>query len=408
MGKQLILEGETLDRFKSKFGDNVDPNNFYCIRVRAVSTEPVTQGTIFNGAVTTENTLIDMAHIVNHTDENVGVLTMHDSSRLNVGRCFYAEVKDEGEVKSLTAYMAILKNEETESLISKIENNVLDEVSVSFVPRKAKCNKCGFDYMSDEASAANWYTMTCNEGHEIGKEGTHLIIDGTDDFTEISIVNRGAAESAKILNNETRSYFSKDKTETAFKNTPIVCFSRLEDKKMEETKLEEVNVEETKLEEVEEIKVDFEKELADAKAEITELKNKLDLEIKLKDLEAKLAEKESVIADLEAKLAEKQTKIEEDKALIEQKDSELSAEKGEKEKVLEFLKKEVKKVLVASASKDEVPEDLDGISKLLDERQTILASLIPAGGVSASSVQFDKNKVNKMEVERLKAFQVKK
>jgi hypothetical protein len=43
--------------------------------------------------------------------------------------------------------------------------------------------------------------------------------------------------------------------------------------------------------------------------------------------------------------------------------------------VVEFLRAEVKKVLVASSSEEEVPEDLDGISKLLGEKQKILASL---------------------------------
>lgn len=389
MGKQLILEGKTLERFKEKFGEDVNPANFYCIRVRAVSTEPISQGTIYNGAITTENTLLDMANIVNNTNENVGVLTMHDSDELNIGRCFYAEVEDEGDVKSLTAYMAILKTEDSESVIRKIENNVLDEVSVSFVPRKAKCSKCGFDYMGDGATAQNWYSMTCDNGHEIGKEGTHLIIDGTDNFSEISVVNRGAAESAKILENEVQSFFS-EKGLAAKGDKPnkmrIVCFSKMENCTMG----------------------NIEKELEEAKAEIAALQQKLDLESKLKELESVLAEKNAVIAELEAKIAEKQTLIEEGSDSLKEKEEELNASKEAHDKVLTFLKNEVSKVLVASNSKEEVPEDLDGISKLLGEKQQILASLIPAGGVST---QINKKASPKVvcgySVEQLKAFQVK-
>lgn len=393
MAKKLVLEGDLLSKFKAKFGEEVDPNNFYCIKVRAVSTEPISQGTIYNGATTTEGTLVDMAHIVNHTNENVGVLTMHDSSELNVGRCFYAEVTDEGSEKSLTAYLAILKTEDSESLIAKIDNNVLDEVSVSFVPKVAKCNKCGFDYMSEEATAANWFNMTCPEGHEIGKDGTHLIIDGTDNFSEVSIVNRGAAESAKILDVENKGFFSEEALKKLAANGKepnkmvLVCFSKMENGKMDE----------------------MVKELEEAKAQIAALQQKLDLESKVKELESQLADKEAVIAELEAKIAEKQTQIEEDKASIEQKEEELSAAKTEKDAVVEFLRAEVKKVLVASESEEEVPEDLDGISKLLGEKQKILASLIPAGGVSTQFTNkdaFSKASCG-LKVEQLKAFQVK-
>jgi chromosome segregation ATPase len=151
------------------------------------------------------------------------------------------------------------------------------------------------------------------------------------------------------------------------------------------------------------------KELEEAKAQIASLQQKLDLESKVKELESQLAEKDAVIADLEAKIAEKQTQIEEDKASIEQKEEELSAAKTEKEAVVEFLRAEVKKVLVASSSEEEVPEDLDGISKLLGEKQKILASLIPAGGVSTQIQHKSEGRhlVCGYDVEQIKAFQVK-
>ena len=74
------------------------------------------------------------------------------------------------------------------------------------------------------------------------------------------------------------------------------------------------------------------------------------------------------------------------------------------------LKKEIEKVLVASGETNlNVPEDLDGMSKLLSDRQQILASLVPAGGVSVPAS--GKNGMEKLVCgyteEQLKAFQVK-
>ena len=165
----------------------------------------------------------------------------------------------------------------------------------------------------------------------------------------------------------------------------------------------------------EEVELSAEEKIAALEAKNAEMQKALDLNEKVKVLESEkaeyldkiaalTAENDKFKADLEASTAEKDAKIEE-----------LSAAKAEQEtklsEAMAFLKKEIEKVLVASGETNlNVPEDLDGMSKLLSERQQILASLVPAGGVSvpAGSSREAHELVAGYTLEQLKAFQVKK
>lgn len=414
MTKNVVLDQELTSKFKMKFGEDADANNFYIIKVRAVSTEPIHQGTIYNGATMNEETLYEMCDTVNLTNENIGVLTQHDSEKLNVGRVFAAEVVNEGSASALYAHLAILKTEDTESLIAKIENNVLDEVSVSFTPKHAICSMCDFDYMGEDATWENWITQTCPEGHVIGKDGCHLNIKGVKSFTEISIVNRGAATKPKILDRASYSESELKQLAASGKNPEmfVATFTQKMENKMEPKD--------------QTIELSAEEKIAALEAKNAEMQKALDLNEKVKTLESENAgylekiaalteEKDKATADLAALTAAKETEIAELTAAKDGEIAELSAAKAEQETKLSaamaFLKSEVEKVLVASGETNlNVPEDLDGMSKLLSERQQILASLVPAGGVSvpAGAGQEGKDLVAGYTLEQLKAFQVKK
>lgn len=391
-------------KFRAKFGEETDVNKFYIIKVRAVSTEPIHQGTIYDGAVMSGETISAMSDIVNFTNENVGVLTQHDSEKLNVGRVFAAEAVNEGGVTVMYAHLTILRTDDTASLIDKIDNNVLDEVSVSFTPKHAKCSMCDFDYMGEDATWENWIMQTCPEGHVIGKDGCHLELNGVKSFTEISIVNRGAATKPKILDRASYSETELKQLAASGKNPEmfVATFRQKMEKTMDPTT--EPNVELT-----------AEEKIAELEAKNAEMQKALDLNEKLKSLESEnaaylekiaglTAENDKYKADLEASISEKDAQI-----------AELSAAKTEQEtklsEAMDFLKKEIEKVLIASGETNlSVPEDLDGMSKLLSERQQILASLVPAGGVSvpASGNHEKGNFVCGYTEEQLKAFQVKK
>lgn len=404
MSKDIILSPELIEKFHQKFGEDVDFNNFYIIKVRAISTEPVHQNTIFDGAVLTASSIDEMKDIVNYTDENIGVLTMHDSSELNVGRVFHSEVVDEGGVTALYAYLAILKTDDTKDLIAKIDNNVLDEVSVSFTPKHAACSKCDFDYMGPDADIMNWLTQTCPEGHTIGEDGCHLNLSGIEHFSEISIVNRGAATNAKILQEKRSTHYSEEELQklAASANKAdlyVATFRNKLEKKMTVEKTNEVLLDE---------------KIAELEAENAKLKQTLDLAEKVKTLEAELEAANAKIAELTEELTKaeeaKETAIAEKSAEIEGLQSEKAEQETKLSGAMDFIKAEVQKVLVASGESNlSIPEDLDGIANLLAERQQMLASLIPVGGVSVTAKTKGNEQLFSGYTEaQLKAFQVKK
>ncbi len=404
MSKAITLTTELVEKFQQKFGEDVNVDNFYIIKVRAISTEPVHQNTIFDGAVLSSGSISEMKDLVNYTDENIGVLTMHDSSELNVGRVFYSEVVDEGGVTALYAYLAILKTDDTKDLIAKIDNNVLDEVSVSFTPKHAVCSKCDFDYMGPDADIMNWLTQTCPEGHTIGEDGCHLNLSGIEHFSEISIVNRGAATNAKILQEKRSTHYSEEELRklAASANVAdlyVATFRNKLEKKMTVEKTNEVLLDE---------------KIAELEAENAKLKLSLDLAEKVKALEGEAEALRAKVAELTEELAkaneEKESAIAEKSAEIEQLQSDKAEGETKLSEAMTFVKNEVQKVLVASGESNlTIPEDLDGIANLLAERQQMLASLIPAGGVSATAKTKSGEQLFCGYTEaQLKAFQVKK
>lgn len=392
MTKQIELTDDIRAAFTAKFGEDVDINNFYIFECKALSTEPVHQNTIYDGAVMSSSLIASMADVVNNTDENIGVHIMHESDDLNIGRVFKARlgVLDNGHT-AMYADCALLKNEDNKSIIERIENNVLDEVSVAVVPEHAYCSECGWDYMGPEADFENWFNRTCPNDHTIGVDGCHLNLEGLKAFSEISVVNRGAAKNAKILSQKKRSLFSEGElNKFAASGTSPEFFVATFNSKMENTMDEKSNVTLSA------------EEVSAMQSELADLKQKLDLSEKVKSLESSVAEKDEQIASL---TSEKDEKIASLTSELEDAKAKLSEAEANAKSALEFLQGEVKKVALAAGKKDvEVPSDLGGISAMLAENQQILATLVPAGGVSKSANLGEKS----YSSPKMRAFQVKR
>lgn len=401
MTKEIEMTDELLAKFKAKFGEETEASKFYVFECRALSTEPVHQGTIYDGAVVDNGILASMADKINNTDENIGIHIMHNDYDLNIGRSFSARlgVSESGHGE-LYAVCALLKNEENQSVIEKIENNILDEVSVQFLAEHAYCSECHWDYMGEDASFENWWDKTCANGHVIGIDGCHLELEGLANFSEISIVNRGAAKNPKILSQKKRSLFGEgDLMSLAASGKAPEFLVATFNSKLENIMKDKDNVTLSA------------EEIAAMQAELADLKQKFDLGAKVKELEVALSEKENAIAEKEQEVSDKANELESEKeahkAEVEDLNEQLSTAKEEKEAVLSFLKEQVKKVALAAGKENvEVPSDLGGISAMLEENQQILATLIPAGGVSqAIKYTEDDEKFNSVQ---LKSYQVRR
>jgi len=400
MTKEIEMTDELLMKFKNKFGEDADTSNFYMFECRALSTEPVHQGTIYDGATVDSGILAAMADKINNSDENIGIHIMHNDFDLNIGRSFSARlgVSENGH-NELFATCALLRNEENKSIIEKIENNILDEVSVQFLAEHAYCSECHWDYMGEDASFENWWDKTCANGHTVGFDGCHLELEGLANFSEISVVNRGAAKNPKILSQKKRTLFNEGELMSlaASGKAPEFLVATFNNK------LENVMTKENVTLSAEEI--------AEMQAQLADLKQKLDLGEKVKELETSLSEKEKDLEDKEKALEDKEAEVntlnEAHEAKVEELNSELSEVKAQKQALLEFLQEQVKKVALAAGKKDvEVPSDLGEISAMLNENQQILATLVPAGGVSQSVNYSEEDE--KFNSVKLKSYQVRR
>ena len=397
MAKTISMDDLVLSRFKEKFGEEASPEQFAIYKVKAISTEPLrTPGRIFDGGHLVMSVITEMCDIVNNTRENIGVHVQHNSMDLNIGRVFSAEVQ--GEMAYM--YLAILNNDENKSIIEKLDTNVLDEVSVSVKCKKLLCSKCGFDYYGDEATFENWMEHTCNEGHTVGVDGCYVIGEGgVDYFEEVSIVNQGAARQAKVIG----KLKQRDVYETPFGqlaaakgNSRIFAIQltqHLENETMEEKeeiKQEEAPVEEVKEEETPAPAEEVKEEETPAPAE--EVKEE---ETPTPAPAEEVKEEETPTpAPAEEADAELKKELEETKAELEKVKAELQQITSEKAEVLNAYRGEVKKVMVALNKTDvEVPENLDGISKLLNDSQATLAAAIPVGGLSQPAMKETKTSV---------------
>jgi hypothetical protein len=401
MTKEIDMTEELISKFKTKFGEEVDLSNFYVFECRALSTEAVHQGTIYDGAVVATDILVSMAEKINNSDENIGIHIMHNDDDLNIGRAFSARLNvDENGSTALYAVCAILKDEESTSVVNKIENNVLDEVSVQFLSEHAYCSECHWDYMGEDATFENWWDKTCANGHTIGVDGCHLELEGLANFSEISIVNRGAAKNPKILSQKKRSLFGEGELMSlaASGKAPEFLVATFN------SKLENV------MKDKDNVTLSAE-EISAMQAELADLKKKIDLGEKVKELETALSEKEAAIAEKEQEVSEKAAEIESaneaHEAEVKDLKEKLSTAGEENKALLSFLQEQVKKVALAAGKKDvEVPSDLGGISAMLNENQQILATLVPAGGISkAVNYADDENKFNSVQ---LKSYQVRR
>ena len=400
MTKEIEMTDELLMKFKNKFGEDADTSNFYMFECRALSTEPVHQGTIYDGATVDSGILAAMADKINNSDENIGIHIMHNDFDLNIGRSFSARlgVSENGH-NELFATCALLRNEENKSIIEKIENNILDEVSVQFLAEHAYCSECHWDYMGEDASFENWWDKTCANGHTVGFDGCHLELEGLANFSEISVVNRGAAKNPKILSQKKRTLFNEGELMSlaASGKAPEFLVATFNNK------LENVMTKENVTLSAEEI--------AEMQAQLADLKQKLDLGEKVKELETSLSEKEKALEDKEKALEDKEAEVntlnEAHEAKVEELNGELSEVKAQKQALLEFLQEQVKKVALAAGKKDvEVPSDLGEISAMLNENQQILATLVPAGGVSQSVNYSEEDE--KFNSVKLKSYQVRR
>lgn len=200
MAKQLELTPKIIAAIARSTDGGVDPTSVSVFECAAFNTLPVSKkGSLFDGARSTENTLRQMADYLNAGTNFVPLHSLHDQGyALPYGRVFAGDVVMSSQGLPELRTLFYLPNTEVD-LIGKLDTGVIDEVSVGLRTQHMNCSECGFDYLGSEASGDNFWSQSCNNEHQIGVDGVHVILSGLDRFLELSLVSLGAAKNAKVM-----------------------------------------------------------------------------------------------------------------------------------------------------------------------------------------------------------------
>jgi hypothetical protein len=181
-------------------GEQVDLNSILVFEASVLNTRPLSKpGSIFDKGVVSVDTLNQMATYLN-SGGFIPLQTLHPmGNELPIGRFFYAQVMPSTLGDGSTELVAMFYLPKDDENASKLDQGIIDEVSVGVVAQHLNCSQCSWDYMSADATADNFWDRTCANGHTLGVDGVHLNLVGLDRWTETSLVSKGAANNAKIL-----------------------------------------------------------------------------------------------------------------------------------------------------------------------------------------------------------------
>lgn len=321
---------------------------------RAFNTRPVSKkGTLWEGAVHSVDMLREMSGIFSR-GETVPLLAQHRSG-LPLGQVFYAEpVRAADGQFDLHTLFYLPKGEA--ALIQRLDANVIKETSVGVRPKALLCNKCGFDFMAETATWDHIYERTCDNGHTVGKDGTHLMARQLDRWFELSLVDRGAASDTAVLA-PSQQVIGKSPVGLAARDAGdrrpylIASFSQ-GDAPEPPNRGDKKPVE----------------ELVELKADLTVAKR--DLKAEQDKAAAVVAERDALKAEVAALKAADGTKAQ-----------------AALDVALPFLKEQAVATFAALGRGTEtVPETVDALVACIKANRTALLNAIPAGGVSKQPV----------------------
>lgn len=194
--KQLPMTAELSALISSAVGSDVDTSKLAVFETISLNTKPLPgkRGSLFHGAKTAPVTLVQMVDSINNGG-HLPLMVDHNMAGSPKGRVFHAGLnyaEDGLEMRSLF----YLDETETDTIV-KLNAGVLDEVSVQFLPSEFNCSDCGFNYI--DGTQLQLSTQTCENGHKIGEDGVYADLIGLDQFIELSLVARGAADKPKIV-----------------------------------------------------------------------------------------------------------------------------------------------------------------------------------------------------------------
>lgn len=360
--KNLPMTPELSQLIKNAVGEDVDTANLTVFETIALNNKPLPgkRGTIFENAVVETVTLAQMVDHIN-SGKHLPLIADHELFGAPKGRFFHAglNIGSDNELE-LRALFYLDSTEET--LITKLNSGSLDEVSVSFLSTQFLCSECSWDYFQF-GDRNNIDTRTCENGHTLGEDGVHARMIGLNQFIELSLVARGAADNPKIVGRSA----SKLAPETAYR---LAANGFVPDELVVQASMkEEITMADPNTQ--------LMQDLVAAKTEVATLTmGKTTAESQVTTLTATIATKDGEIASLTADLAAANAKIPDDYDAV-------KAENGE---AVAALQAQVNALLTATGKDklegDALPTKVADLKAKIEDLTAGLTAIIPVGGRS--------------------------
>lgn len=388
MPKRIDITDDIKAKVIANMGSEPTWEQIAVFEMTAVTSLPLSKKwSIFDQAQITAQTFEEAATYLN-SGGYVPFHTLHKQGyEIPVGRVFYGEAQVNQKGYNELRVLAFIDLTAHEDLANKIDNGVVEEVSVGMSFKQLLCSACGDDLMSEQSKL---WDQTCANGHVIGMGNHHLKPNGLGQFRELSAVSKGASNGAKILGIQKRTLaadFGKPELAlvASIKSPEFMLFTQ-------------------------HANLDSEPVLGEDPVVIAELQAKLtDAEAKSAEVQAKLTAAEAKAAELEAttaisttKLAEAETALATTQAQVDTlgaAKTELEAAKVE----LETAKATAEAQLAESQAKVKVFEDAE--TAKLSQRPF----RIPLGGVAGlNAAHSDADKPKTTAVGASSAFKTPK
>lgn len=384
--KQLQMTAELSALIKKAVGEDVDTANLAVFETIALNTQPLPgkRGSFFENATTAPITLAQMVDDINGGN-HLPLMGDHVLEGSPKGRFFHAGLNYGDRGLELRA-LFYLDSTEADT-ITKLNAGSLDEVSVQFLSTQFNCSECGWDYF-EFGQKTNFDTRTCDNGHQIGKDGVHGEMVGLNQFVELSLVARGAADNPKIVGKSSALLAPESAYRLAangFEPDELVVRASIK------TKEEPMDVSALTASYTDEVR----------KTATLSIEN-ADIKAKLSAAEGKLTVAEAAVADLTTKLSTAEAAKPEDYETV----------KSENTAAVALLNAQFDRLTVASGKTkvegDARPKTVAELSSKIEELTGGLTAVLPVEGRSegsgggANGVTDQDRKVN------LSAFTVRK
>jgi hypothetical protein len=368
MTKKVTLTEKLKEQIRKVVGGDIAFDKIAVYEAVVASTRPISQrNSAYDGAVLTEAYLNQMVEYL--AEESVPVQVMHNNEVLPIGKVFSAGVLDvEQGQKDLNALFYV---ESDSDFANKIDLGIIDEVSIGSLPKHALCSECGFDYAANGNELA-FYFRECDKGHVLGENNVHLNLTKMANWSELSLVGKGASDKPKILGTA-KQRLSKDSYEK-------LAASGISPDRVDLTYLHCSATQPP--ENNEDVDMDLKalttqiSDLSAAKAKLELTKEQVDTQLSAANEQLQSAKDK--IVDLETQLAANSD------SELSVKLADVEAKLADADRAKEYLAKQVKVACVAADIKLAEDASLDDQIEALEKAQVRLAA-IPRGGVLQGS-----------------------